>query len=597
MLLKQFFVSLLLFFILPFSLYAVDSSNDSKLIAIVKVQKAKVRSEAVPNDKFIVKYYDLGTVLYLDYCDKYDWCKLKNKNLYISKATIGVMRFKKQKHEEVLIAQAGTTKQSDQIKKKPICIKLKHIDLDENDILDKTTQDDLFSTYIGKCISITLLKKILNTASQYYIDHGYITTKPYLKEQNIKDGQLDIVVLRGKVKKIINNDTNRSDGRIKTAFIFQEGNTLNLRDLETSLEMMNRVPSSHSKFEIVPGDKEGQSNINIKTEKNSPYHLTLGIIGEKQGYDNNPYLNADFSIDNPLNINDILTLRYNGSRIQKYYQSTSGSEVDYSFPIGSYLLSYTWFEFQYSQNVIGLNDSYVTNGDTKGSNLSLSKVLYRNQTNKIETAFSLQYKNNKNYFSNELIDVSSYKTTLAQIDLIHTYIQNWGQLRTMYSYYRGTNWFGARDDGSINGSSSNEKLQFTKYSLDSSLVYYFPIKTYQINSNVHIQYTNDFLYDNNKLRVGSYYTVRGYSSSYYGNNAYYIRNDFIKTFYPNISFNYMQTISPFLGLDYGEIAVKGLADTGDAFTPVLAERVNRPTTAYIPQNQEIVIKLTQPLYL
>jgi len=49
---------------------------------------------------------------------------------------------------------------------------------------------------------------------------------------------------------------------------------LNLRDLETSLEMMNRVSSSQSKFEIVPGDKEGQSNIKIKTEKSSPYHLT-----------------------------------------------------------------------------------------------------------------------------------------------------------------------------------------------------------------------------------------------------------------------------------------------------------------------------------
>ena len=57
------------------------------------------------------------------------------------------------------------------------------------------------------------------------------------------------------------------------------------------------------------------------------------------------------------------------------------------------------------------------------------------------------------------------------------------------------------------------------------------------------------------------------------------------------------TVRVISGLDYGEIAVKGLADTGDAFTPVLAERVNRPTTAYISQNQEIVIKLTQPLYL
>ncbi len=148
--------------------------------------------------------------------------------------------------------------------------------------------------------------------------------------------------------------------------------------------------------------------------------------------------------------------------------------------------------------------------------------------------------------------MSSYKTTLAQVDLIDTYYASWGQISNTLSYYRGTNWLGARDD-SIFGSGVEEKLQFTKFSFDTRLLYNLPIATYQLNSNAHIQYTNDLLYDNNKLRVGSYYTVRGYEASYYGNNAYYIRNDFIKQFYPNLSAYFLQTISPFIGLDYGSV--------------------------------------------
>jgi hemolysin activation/secretion protein len=434
--------------------------------------------------------------------------------------------------------------------KENICFKLKQIDLDENELFSKDKQKELLEKYIGSCIDTQLLKDILNTVSAYYIDEGYITTKPYFTPQNIKDGQLDIAVSKGYIQDIVDSETNSSDGRIATAFMFQKGGVLNLRDLETSLEMINRVPSYSSKFEIKPAQEVGQSIVSINTNKTRPYRLMLGVTGEKQDYDDNPYLNADLSIDNLLNINDILTIRYNGSKVQSYYQSNTGTEIDYSFALNSYVLSYTWFEYKYSQAVLGLNDTYRSSGDTVGSNIKISKVLHRNQNNKLEAAVSLQYKNNKNYFSNQLIDVSSYRTTLVQADLIDSYFASWGQLRNILSYYRGTNWLGARDDSAL---IADEKLQFTKFSLDTNLVYNLPIPSYQINSNAHIQYTKDLLYDTNKLRIGSYYTVRGYGASYYGNNGYYIRNDLIKYFYPNINQNFLQTISPFIGLDYGSV--------------------------------------------
>jgi len=464
------------------------------------------------------------------------------------------MSFTQNKHREIspITIKKKLKRNKQKIDKKSKCIELQHINLNEKEIFTKDEQEELFKVYLGKCIDIHLLKQILHTTSQYYISNGYITTKPYLEEQNIQDGDLDITVIKGTVEKIINKDTNKSDGRIATAFAFQKGEVLNIRDLDTALEMINRVPSYHSKFQIIPGHKKGQSIIMIETKKETPYHLSLGVLGEKQDYDDNPYLNADFSLDNPFNINDILTVRINGSSIQQYYQSTTGAEIAYSFPIASYLISYRWFEFQYSQHVIGLNDSYLANGDTIGSNLKISKVLHRNQRNKVETAFSLEYKNNKNYFENQLIDVSSYKTTLAQLDLIYNHFDSWGESRTILSYYRGTNWLGARDDSYYINNTNDEKLQFNKFSLDENFVYNFT-HSYQLISNLHLQYTKDLLYDNNKLRVGSYYTVRGYSSSYYGNNAYYIHNDLQKTFYPNQSQAYLQTISPFFGLDYGKV--------------------------------------------
>ena len=436
------------------------------------------------------------------------------------------------------------------------CIRLKMLDINETKLLTLRKEKVLVEPYIGKCIDENLLKELLHSLSQFYIDAGYITTKPYLKEQSIKDGRVAISVSKGLVEDIINDDTNRSDGKIKTAFIFQKRNVLNLRDLETSLEMINRVPSIDAKFEIEPGDTQGTSIVKIKTKRSSPYHLTFGAVGERSIYDDNPYLTVDFSLDNPLNINDILTLRYNTTRIQKDYQNSSGGELDYSFPIGSYLINFTWFDFKYDQRVIGLNDTYITSGDTKGSTTKISKILFRNQLNKLTLALSVQHKNTKNYFSGQLIDVSSYSTTLAQVDLTHLFLQNWGQILTTYSFYRGTDWFGAKSDNDVNQAfniNNNAKLQFTKYSIDSNLMFYFPDPTYQLNSNIHLQYSDDFLYDNDKLRIGGHYSVRGYSSSYYGNNGWYINNNLLKSFTPAFSTTYLQSISPFIGIDYGEI--------------------------------------------
>ncbi|WP_422079260.1 ShlB/FhaC/HecB family hemolysin secretion/activation protein [Sulfurimonas sp.] len=431
------------------------------------------------------------------------------------------------------------------------CIKLKTINIEEKEILDVETKNKLFKSHIGKCIDASMIKNVLNTTSKYYLDHGYITTKPYLPPQNILDGEIKIYVSKGIIEDIVDANTSSSNAKIKTAFIFEKGKLLNLRDLETFLEMINRVPSTDAKFEIKPDKKQSSSIVIIKIKETTPYHVEIGVTGEKNLVDDNPYLTANISIDNPFNINDILKFTYNGSRIQQDYQSSSGKELNYSFALGSYLMEYIWYDFLYSQSVLGLNDTYISDGNTVGFTLKVSKLIFRNKNNKLKLALSLGHKNTKNYFSDELIEVSSYKTTLAQVDFTHTYIQNWGQLINTYSF-RGTDWFGARKDNYLTGN-EKEKLQFSKHTLSTDLYYFFPENTYQINSNLHLQYSGDYLYDNNKLRVGSYYTVRGYSSSYYGDSGFYFKNDLLKTFRPDFYPDYVQTISPFIGLDYGYV--------------------------------------------
>lgn len=555
-------------------------SSEKELVSIVRTDNLSVYSKNIADDKYKVDSYSKGKVLKLDRCDKYNWCKVKDKELYLSKILLGIMEIKKDNKNKKLIKKLEQTLSKENIvkseektkqnKKKPIkkqetkpkkkktsCVKLKQIDLSENKIFDKNTQNKKFKNYINNCISGKLLKNIIDITSSYYLNKGYITTKPYLKEQDITDGQIDITILEGKVENIIHNKTKKSSWKIATAFVGQKDKILNLRDLETSLEMMNRVESADSNFELKPGKESGGSIVEIKTKESLPIHLSLGYSGRGTSSENDKDITGILTIDNLVGINDILVYTDNGSKIQEHYQSTKAKELNYSFPIGSYVLDFTKSKSSYRRGITGINATYLSNGITRGTKFAISKVLTRDQTNKVEIKTSIYHKDSKNYFENNLIEVSSYRTTLFQIDFMHTNYKPWGQLYTVYSFYQGKDWFGAMDDVQLNGESDysdSAKLEFTKYSINNTLYYYFTNRTYNISSNQHIQYTKDKLYNSDQLTVGSAYTVRGYNSSnYYGNNGYYIKNDFTKTFSPNIHDNIFKDISIFVGLDGGKV--------------------------------------------
>jgi len=187
----------------------------------------------------------------------------------------------------------------------------------------------------------------------------------------------------------------------------------------------------------------------------------------------------------------------------------------------------------------------------------VSKVVMRNQTNKFTLAASFDYKSANNFLANQLIQVSSYKTTVVQLDATHVWLQRWGGLTTTYSYYRGTDWFGARKDGFFGaqtGSQGQARLQFVKHSLDVALDYRFPDNSYRVTSRAYLQRTLDALFDNDKLSIGGDYTVRGYpDGSLYGNNAWYVRNDLTKSWAVNISPAMLQSVSLFAGYDYGHV--------------------------------------------
>lgn len=551
------------------------------VVGIVILPKVNVQSFPKSGELYKVSSYLKGKIVTLKGCNKYDWCKLKDANLYIPKYALGIMKLDNSPFKNVKIFNEKEPKPLTtkvllaQKKRSSTCIELKQISLSENELFSIDTQNELLLKYKNnKCLNGTKIKKILQEITKYYSKNGYVTTRPFLLPQNLNDGKLDINISVGKVEKIIDSELNRSTSNISFAFINQKGKVLNLRDLETSLESMNRVPSSKATFKIAPSKQRGNSIIKVKTQRiKAPFDATLGINGKRNFKDENPSLLATLSFYNPLSINDILRITVNGSRIQEEYQSSKGNEINYSFSIGSYLLEFIKSYSTYRQGVDGINNVYLSNGHTHGYKTKLSKIIFRNQKNKFQTALSLNHKDAKNYFENVKIETSSYKTSQLQFDLIHTLLQPWGQIGTTLSIHQGGDWLGARGDEYTFAQRdyvSDAKLEFIKYALHINSTYNFT-KGYSLQSNLSYQYSKDNLYSSDKFSLGSTTSVRGYSGNYFGNIGWYMNNTITKSIDMSINETFFKNISFYMGLDYGDVPCKddNIGNCGDLYGSAL----------------------------
>ena len=437
-----------------------------------------------------------------------------------------------------------------------VCVVLDEVDIEASEILSESERSSLVAAFLGSCIDADLIRTILSEISNDFINRGYVTSRPYLLEQDISDGRIEIRVLVGRIEAIVDADSGESNGKIATAFIFHD-EILNLRDLETSLEVIERPDSVSAGFEIKPGAQQGGSLVEIRTIESSRFHLELGVNAQT---DLDSQMSFQAVLDNPLNINDIVEIRYNSREAYQDYQNNRSREFSYSFPLASYLFALNYSDIEYNQRIQGISDSFVSEGDTITKELLISKLLTRSQTGKLALAVGLELKDSDVYFERERIDVSSYKTSQLRLELRHDWLPLWGQLSTVYSYHQGLDAFGARDDDyfrNIAGQDSEARLQFEKYNIDSQLIYYLTNPAWYAVLGFHLQYSDDILYDNDKLYLGSPYTVRGYSSALSGSNAWYLRSDLARRLQsvvnPFSGNPLIKSISVSAGLDYGEV--------------------------------------------
>lgn len=425
-------------------------------------------------------------------------------------------------------------------KNKKNCVIIKKINILNMSIFTQDDFKEITNKYLNKCNSIEELLSLTNKITNKYIKKAYVTSKAYLKVQNLKNKELDIKVLEGKIEKIISKNVNMSN--LYNAY---ENKILNLRDLEIAIQQGERLQSQNLKLELIPSNKEGYTIVKIVNNSNANKwfgNISLDNYGTKKT--GKYQIHNNFTYENLFKISDILNLNLNTTNNAfKTNDKTIGTSIVYSFPYNRFLFSLSYSYSKYKQkNSDIFGSSFQSDGNNNSKSIDISYKAYHSLKHSLELLIKYDNKKSKNYFNDISLDLQSYSSSSLSLGFKHTYANGILDYYTKIMIHKGIG--GNKDKLAL------QDIYYKKYTMDLGFNKYLDIPS-KLRYNFYLrgQYSSDNLFGSDELSMGGVYSVRGFKKTgLNGNTGFYTRNEFSVQ-----EKNSKITFVPYMAVDTGYI--------------------------------------------
>jgi hemolysin activation/secretion protein len=400
--------------------------------------------------------------------------------------------------------------------------------------------------YKGQCIGKAGIDTITKGLQQAILSRGYVTTRVLVPQQDMSNGSLELALIPGVVRQIRFADP-ATRGTWKTAFPARDGDLLNLRDLEQGLEQMKRVSSQDVDMKIEPTDEPGQSDVVLNVTRTKLWTFVASVdnsgtdaTGKWQG-------NLSFGLNNPLGLNDIFTLGANQDlSFGNKSLGSHGFNGSYSVPWGYWTATLSGNTNTYYQNIAGVNQTFVSSGNSQTAALRLARVIARSQNDVFGGYVQLSKRFGDSFIDDTTIPTQKRDNTFLELGTTDRHYFGVSQFDGTLAYRHGIGGFGATSDPYQNGPT----YRFHMAVLDANLSVPFAIATqpFAYVTTIHGQFTNDTLFYLDDLTIGSRYTVRGFDGETMlaAEKGFYWRNELQ---WP--VFQTGQTL--YAGIDYGRV--------------------------------------------
>jgi hemolysin activation/secretion protein len=431
------------------------------------------------------------------------------------------------------------------------CRTITEIVLEGASRLDAADQARLAAPFLGRCLGLDDINRLLAAITNRYVELGYVTTRVYIPQQDLGGGRLLLRILEGRAQSFSIDPADSASAA--TAFPGLAGEVLNLRDIEQGLDQINRLASNAARIEIEPGDEAGRSRVVIRNPARRRWLVSAGVDNSGSVATGRTLATGLASVDHLLGLNDYLNASVRGSRKSRG-EFTEGGGVYAAVPWGYWTFSASANVFRYASKVQGAVSTFDTDGRSDSQMLRADRVVYRDQAVKWSLGGGLTLKQTENRIAATRIDAGS--ADLAVMDLgSNLSIAAAGAILSFdASLASGIDALGATRDDPAQPPGAPQ-AEFTKLNFGASLMRPFKAwgESAYFQGRLAAQKSNHFLYGTEQFSIGNLYTVRGFeTTSLSGRTGHYVRTD-LGLQLPVAA----GQLRPYVGFDFGHVEGAG----------------------------------------
>jgi hemolysin activation/secretion protein len=406
------------------------------------------------------------------------------------------------------------------------CLDIRKIELRGAELVDAGDQSRLLAPYIGQCLGPTRLNELLRAVTHFYLDCGYVTSRAYLPQQDLSQGQLEIRVVEGRLEGLDGREGGLSDRQLRMAFPGKTGERLNLRELEQMVDQLGRLPSQQARIELKPGEQIGGSRVQLLSESSKPWRVRLARHNDGERSTGEQQWGLGFDWDNPLGMNDQLVLRAGRDAVSDSYRHSHQQALNYSLPWGWWTFRYGYNQSYYRTLNQGAGFNFKVDGDSNNHYLRAERVLHRDALSKSGMHLAVSHQRSRNYIQDSLIDVSSQRLSELSVGLNHGRRIGHAFVNADIGWQHGIGAFDAQRAGQPR--SGEPVARYNKYNLTLSYLQPFERwgESFSVDSLLHIQRSEDVLFAAQRISIGGRHSVRGFKDqSLSGDSGGYWRNN------------------------------------------------------------------------
>ncbi|CAX57066.1 putative hemolysin activator protein [Erwinia pyrifoliae Ep1/96] len=379
----------------------------------------------------------------------------------------------------------------------------------------------------GHCLGGQGILLLINKVQNAILAEGYVTTRVMAREQNLTTGVLTLTIQPGRIGDIRFERLVSWRGRLWNAIPTSSGEILNLRAIEQGLENFKRVPSATADIKIVPGQQDATSDLRVSWQQVSPARLSLGL-DDSGSKSTGRYLGATtLALDAPFAQNDLFYANIGKDLFGHGPFGSRSHTLNYFFPIGYWGFSANYNHYNWFQNIAGANQMLTYRGKSDNLQLTLSRLLHRNQWHKTTLTLRVWRRQSSNTVNDIDIEQQRRRTAGWELGLSQRSYLGSATLDANLSWRRGTAASGALRSPEENTHSGSARTGIALGDISLNQPFALREQAWRYFTSLRGQWSLSALTPPDRMAIAGRYTVRGFDGEHMlsGERAVIWRNE------------------------------------------------------------------------